>query len=179
MISNSSVIINGNVIDEGGAEVTDRGVAWSTYYNPAIDEQRLTSGSGIGRYTVNITGLENGTTYYTRSYATNSTGTAYGNCISFTTGVTGTNQIQNPDFYFTVYPNPNNGRFTLKFDAKLEGSLTIKLINMNGQIIEEREIHLSDQDQLEQFDMPNLGKGIYNLIILSDEIQGIKKIIVQ
>jgi hypothetical protein len=43
------------------------------------------NGSGTGSFTSNLTGLNPSTTYYVRAYATNSTGTAYGNEIQFIT----------------------------------------------------------------------------------------------
>ena len=46
----------------------------------------MTSGSGTGSFSCDLTGLSAGTTYYIRAYATNSKGTAYGEQNSFTTG---------------------------------------------------------------------------------------------
>jgi len=42
-------------------------------------------GTGTGTYTSSITGLTPSTKYYIRAYATNSSGTGYGNILSFTT----------------------------------------------------------------------------------------------
>jgi hypothetical protein len=42
-----------------------------------------TNGTGIGAFTSNLTGLVAGTTYYVRAYATNGSGTSYGNQVSF------------------------------------------------------------------------------------------------
>ena len=70
---------------DAGASVTARGVCWSITSNPTIDNSKTTDGSGIGTFTSVITGLTSGTTYYVRSYATNSVGTTYGPEISFTT----------------------------------------------------------------------------------------------
>jgi hypothetical protein len=47
-----------------------------------------TNGTGTGAFVSNLTGLTGSTTYYVRSYATNSVGTSYGPEISFTTCVT-------------------------------------------------------------------------------------------
>jgi hypothetical protein len=46
---------------------------------------KTVDGSGTGSFTSNITGLSSGVKYYVRSYATNSSGTAYGAEINFTT----------------------------------------------------------------------------------------------
>jgi hypothetical protein len=87
----------GNVISDGGAAVTARGVCWSTSPNPTIADSYTTNGTGTGVFTSSITGLTPGTTYYVRAYATNSIGTAYGNPITFTTSV-----LNNPTISGTV-----------------------------------------------------------------------------
>ena len=71
---------------DGGATVTARGVCWSTSQNPTISDAHTTDGSGIGSYTSSIINLTPYTIYYVRAYAINSSGTAYGNIISFKTG---------------------------------------------------------------------------------------------
>ena len=76
---------NGEVTDDGGAEVTKRGVCWSTEPSPTIDGEHTSDGGGTGTFMSNLTGLESNTTYYVRAYATNSVGTAYGEVVSFTT----------------------------------------------------------------------------------------------
>jgi hypothetical protein len=47
----------------------------------------MTSGAGTGSYSINLTGLSEGTTYYVRAYAINSIGTAYGEEIRFKTTI--------------------------------------------------------------------------------------------
>jgi hypothetical protein len=84
-ISNTSVTINGEVKYDGGSTVIQRGVCWSTAPTPLLTGSHTTDSLGIGSFTSYITGLNAGTTYYVRAYATNSVGTAYGNQISFTT----------------------------------------------------------------------------------------------
>ena len=84
-ITINSAVCGGNIISDGGATITARGVCWSTSPNPTIGHNRTTDGSGTGSFTSNITGLQPSTTYYVRAYATNSQGTAYGQEKSFTT----------------------------------------------------------------------------------------------
>ena len=52
---------------------------------PDLNDQHTTNGSGNGAFTANLTGLEPYVTYYVRAYATNQTGTSYGEEMSFTT----------------------------------------------------------------------------------------------
>ena len=93
-ITETTAVCGGNVTADGGATVTARGVCWSTSQNPTISDSHTTDGSGTGSYTSNITGLNAGTTYYVRAYATNSKGTSYGSRKSFTTNA----QINGHDF---------------------------------------------------------------------------------
>lgn len=84
-ITATSAISGGDVTDDGGLEITARGVCWSTLHNPTISNQHTSDGSGSGLFTSNLTGLTQNVKYYVRAYATNSKGTNYGNEKEFTT----------------------------------------------------------------------------------------------
>ena len=85
-ITANSAVCSGNVTSDGGFPVTAKGVCWSTTQYPTISGNHSNSGSGTGTFNSSMSGLTTGTTYYVRAYATNSTGTAYGAQLSFTTG---------------------------------------------------------------------------------------------
>lgn len=85
-ITANTATSGGNITNSGGTIVTARGVCWSTNENPTIDDNKTEDGAGAGSFTSSVTDLEPTTTYYLRAYATNSTGTAYGNTVSFITG---------------------------------------------------------------------------------------------
>jgi len=87
----------GNVTDDGGAVVTERGICWSTGSNPDIHDNRLADGSGTGSFSGTITGLEPNTTYYARAYAINSAGTGYGGSLIFTTDPPDDNTVTDID----------------------------------------------------------------------------------
>ena len=101
-MNETSAICGGNVTSSNGSEVTARGVCWSTSQNPTIADAHTTDGSGIGSFTSSITGLPSGTTYYVRAYATNSTGTGYGEQCSFNTCTCGTITDRDGNTYNTV-----------------------------------------------------------------------------
>ncbi len=84
-VNSSSAQSGGNVTNDGGATVSARGVCWSATQNPTIANSKTTNGTGTGIFISSITGLNPGTTYYIRAYATNSAGTAYGEQATFTT----------------------------------------------------------------------------------------------
>ena len=84
-VTDARAICGGNVTSDGGAEVTAKGVCWSTSQNPAISDSFSIDGVGLGEYVSIINGLTANTTYYVRAYATNSEGTTYGEEKTFTT----------------------------------------------------------------------------------------------
>ncbi|MBP3575273.1 MAG: hypothetical protein J6J55_02135 [Paludibacteraceae bacterium] len=84
-ISYTSATVGGNVTDDGGLEVTERGVVYGTNQNPTTADSKVTNGSRLGQFTCNLTDLQDGTTYYVRAYAINAKGTAYGEEVRFTT----------------------------------------------------------------------------------------------
>ncbi len=85
-ISATTAAGGGNISADGGAPVTVRGVVWSKSPGPTIALSTKTrDGSGKGSFTSSLKSLTPNTTYYVRSYATNSVGTAYGNEIKIKT----------------------------------------------------------------------------------------------
>ncbi|MFO7656810.1 MAG: FISUMP domain-containing protein [Bacteroidales bacterium] len=72
---------------DGGANITERGVCWSTSENPIRTGNHISSGSGTGSLIIPISSLQHSTKYYVRAYALNSLGTSYSSQISFTTKV--------------------------------------------------------------------------------------------
>lgn len=76
----------GIVTDDGGAEIRERGLCWSTGSDPTVSDSHIAAAtSGIGTFSCAMTGLTPNTTYHVRAYAINSKGTAYGREVTFTT----------------------------------------------------------------------------------------------
>jgi uncharacterized protein (TIGR02145 family) len=84
-VNDNSAKSGGNITDDGGDAIYQRGVCWNTSQNPVITDNLTTDGEGTGSYVSSITGLEPLTTYYVRAYAINNSETAYGNNVNFTT----------------------------------------------------------------------------------------------
>ena len=84
-IDYTTATIGGYVIDDGGANVMERGVVYSTSPSPTISDSKVVSDSNTKSFTCNLTDLQDGITYYTRAYAANKVGVAYGKEVSFTT----------------------------------------------------------------------------------------------
>ncbi len=84
-VTETTAKVVGQVTSDGGAEVTERGVCWNTEGTPEIMDFRTKDGTGVGTYESEIINLNPNTKYYVRAYATNKSGTSYGEEMSFTT----------------------------------------------------------------------------------------------
>ncbi len=85
-ITYTSAVSGGQVIYDGGREVTDRGIYWSSTADPAnFFKNNVSNGSGAGSYVCTIENLEPGRRYYVWAYASNRVGMGFGNPISFVT----------------------------------------------------------------------------------------------
>jgi len=86
IIDETSATSGGVILNDGGANIKERGVCWGTELNPDINtNQKTLEGTGIGEFSSLIIDLIPNTTYHIRAYATNAAGTAYGEDISFNT----------------------------------------------------------------------------------------------
>ena len=95
-ITENNASIEGNVSDDGGGSIIEKGVCWATTNNPTLEDNHTQVGSGIGRFVNQLIDLEENTTYYVRAYASNEEGTSFGNEISFTT-------LNNPELIYEGY----------------------------------------------------------------------------
>ena len=122
-ITKTTATLGVTVNSDGNATVSQSGVVWSTSANPDINlTSKTIGGSGA------ITGLEAGTTYYVRAYATNSQGTGYGTELSFTTlawtiaaSVNGTNS--------------NTGTITGAGDVATSATVTLTATATTGRFV--------------------------------------------
>ena len=169
------------MLEDGGADVTSRGIVWADFYNPTTSDHSETSGTGLGTFEITLSNLTPGNTYYARSYATNSAGTAYGNCLKFTAGeAVGINDNEIAVQDFTVYPNPASGFATFSFHVESPENLAMTLVNLKGQVVYHHDIGLlltgENRIELDVSDLPN---GLYSCQLSSNgRIRGTKKIII-
>jgi hypothetical protein len=178
--SATSTTLQGYVIEDGGAAVTSRGIAWATFYAPTTAANIVNSGTGTGNFNVTLNGLTPGTTYYARTYATNSAGTAYGNTISFVASITtDVNDINVADREVTIYPNPASSLTTFSFKLESPGSIKLTIIDMKGKSVLTKD--LGDMSQGENQVMLNLSllqNGMYICQLTKGTIKVTKKLII-
>ena len=84
-ITSSTAIVGGNILSNGGATVTERGICWNTITMPTVLNAFKIDSSGKDNFSTTISGLKPFTIYYFRAYAKNSSGIGYGNLQTFQT----------------------------------------------------------------------------------------------
>lgn len=82
-ITKTTAVCGGKISSDGGAPVAALGICWSTKAEPTIADSKTIDDKAKVTYISALTGLTNGAVYNVRAYATNSSGTAYGNTVTF------------------------------------------------------------------------------------------------
>ncbi len=116
-ITATSAICGGEVLDDGGLEVTERGVCWSISPNPNISNEHANFGDGVGSFTCDIINLSSYTTYYVRAYATNDKGTNYGEQKIFNTLLIGHEGAINSVFSVSAQKQVSFSQGNLQYQA--------------------------------------------------------------
>lgn len=83
-ITKISAKFGSTISSDGGATITSKGFCYSTSPNPTTTSNNI-AGVGTDNMYATVSGLASNTTYYVKSYAINSAGTAYGEQETFTT----------------------------------------------------------------------------------------------
>ena len=87
-VTSTSAELSGEVSDDNGAEITERGFVWlQGTGTPTADSFKLKVDGTIGDYTATLEGLDPNQKYSFRAYAINSKGIVYGDVMVFTTVV--------------------------------------------------------------------------------------------
>lgn len=78
-----------------------------------------------------------------------------------------------------VYPNPNNGTFTVTLGNQELTNLTISVISFEGKLVFETKPEISNGDHNIQIQTNNLSSGIYLLRITATQSSALKKISIE
>ncbi|MTI80484.1 MAG: hypothetical protein FH758_06295 [Firmicutes bacterium] len=113
-ITKNSAVVNGNIINNGTASITEYGFEWS---NDQESWAKVEVGNNEpeGMFNKQLTNLDPETTYYFRAYAKNSVGTGYGQPLEFTTN---SNEVITAPVVTT-----NNASSITKTSAILNGTI--------------------------------------------------------
>lgn len=111
-LENGIVGLDMGVLYDGGSDITERGVCWSTDGIPTIEDSIAVLGAGEGLFNNTFTDLNSEDTYTFRVFATNGVGTSYGPVTVASPG----NGLSLEDIYTILYsPNfPRHDEFGQK-----------------------------------------------------------------
>jgi hypothetical protein len=81
----TGVTVSGTLLANGGAPVKAQGICWNTNPGllPTLSDRKIQVVAGAGLFSIDVVDLSPDTTYYFRTFATNSFGTSYGQVRSF------------------------------------------------------------------------------------------------
>ncbi len=147
-ITDSSAMSGGTFTSTGNVGISVYGLEWSTSAAFANGNWDTVGGSATGSFTVSLTDLFSGTTYYVRAYAVITVeDTVYGNAVQFTTTyvpgkytvttVAGTGAAGATNGSGTVATFTNPDGITVDASGNLyvaDGSGTIRVINVNNMV---------------------------------------------
>ena len=83
--------------------------------------------------------------------------------IQYGTGITNIGKER-----FSIYPNPNNGAFSIQFNEHIDGEMQLSITNTTGQTVYKKN-HILNGDQLIIQLQANIPNGIYLLKLTTEE----------
>jgi PKD repeat protein len=96
--------------------------------------------------------------------------------VYIVTGV-GVDQIVN-SVSLSIYPNPNDGHFTISFMSVERESYRIEIINSLGQVVYQNEITGFNGAYKKEMSVVEYGQGIYTISLISSKYETVKKMVV-
>ncbi|MEM6264250.1 MAG: PDZ domain-containing protein [Bacteroidota bacterium] len=90
--------------------------------------------------------------------------------------------MEDPDLdmdNFTLYPNPNNGRFTLAFEPEERGDVVIKIYSTGGEVVFQETLKSFGSPYEKEIDLSNRSKGVYFLQVTQNGSGMAKRIVVR
>ncbi|MBN1187930.1 MAG: T9SS type A sorting domain-containing protein [Bacteroidales bacterium] len=84
-ITQTSALVGGTITSDGSSTILSRGICYNSTGYPDTSSNKIVVAGTTGSFTGTISGLEMGTTYYVKAYASTNQGVSYGLSLAFTT----------------------------------------------------------------------------------------------
>ncbi|MDC0303939.1 T9SS type A sorting domain-containing protein [Flavobacteriales bacterium] len=95
----------------------------------------------------------------------------------FSIGILASLQERNTETFVEVYPNPNEGQFTMEI-AGFNGDFDVSVLNMHGQLMTKKQISVIDFYE-ERFNLKDAKSGLYFVRIVGDGVNETKRLVVK
>lgn len=79
---------------------------------------------------------------------------------------------------FFVYPNPNDGQFTLQFDVAVTDDFVIEVKNPIGQLVYSETLGSFSGKYKRNLDLQGLGKGVYFITLRNSGSECVKRVVI-
>lgn len=79
----------------------------------------------------------------------------------------------------SIYPNPNNGVFTISFDQLDAKRVELSILNVIGNEVYREVLNRSDIQSSKTVDLTRLNKGLYYVKIEADGYSSVRRIVVK
>ncbi len=89
---------------------------------------------------------------------------------------------KNNTFVYKVYPNPNDGMFTVDINSYYENvpiAIGIEVYNLLGEKIYADEIQSFKGNYKHSLNLSTLPKGIYQIVVMNDKFRRVGKVVIQ
>lgn len=87
-------------------------------------------------------------------------------------------KLNQADFGFGVYPNPNNGEFFLKIESATSTNYNVHVTNILGEVVHTSAVQGSGTTT-EQMNLNHLGKGLYMVKISNGSVEKTQRVMIK
>jgi len=117
-------------------------------------------------------------------FESNSVGTSYGAYIddlelNGTPASAGLNEAAISSMDIEIYPNPNNGVFTLNLKNTSEPNIHVEILDIVGKRIHSQSINVNNTNNSTEIDLSNLSSGVYTVVVLSNNGRTSKRFVIE
>jgi hypothetical protein len=172
--------IEAYVFSDGGAPITERGIAWGIHENPSIYYNSEIVEGELGFFSVIIPDLIPGQTYFARSWVRNSDGrTGYSNNVRFEAEeiVSVKDDLNSDNDQLQLFPNPSSDIVNVRIIEKYKSLSALRMFDVAGRMVHEVDLNNGKiSPGLVQFDISGMSEGLYICIFYyEDGMNEIKK----
>jgi PKD repeat protein len=97
--------------------------------------------------------------------------------VTVVTGV-GIGEITNNPYGLSVYPNPNDGHFTISFESTNRSDYRVEIVNAIGQLVFRDDIKDFTGPYKKEMSVVEYGQGVYTISLTNSKNETVKKIVV-
>jgi photosystem II stability/assembly factor-like uncharacterized protein len=88
------------------------------------------------------------------------------------------NLIHTPQTFYTLFPNPNAGNFSIRFNTSSAQETNLRVIDVHGNVAYAKVLYTLAEGIQSDLQLDNLGSGIYFLTVQNEGSYFVEKIII-